>query len=42
MEEKHMLKEDIDKLNIQLVETSACGMVLDITYDGKPIKRVEV
>ena len=34
-------KEDIEKLAIEMVETSACGTVINITYDGKPIKQVE-
>ncbi len=35
-----MTQEDIDNLDVQLVETSGCGMVINITYDGKPIKKV--
>ena len=37
-----MTKEDIDKLNVILVEQNGCGMVIDITHDGKPIKRIEL
>ena len=35
-------KEDIDKLDVRLVEVNGCAMVLDITYDEEPIKRIEI
>lgn len=37
-----MTQEEIVKLNIQLVEVNGCGMVLNITYDGKPIKTLTI
>ena len=37
-----MTKEDIEKLGITLVEQNGCGIILDITYDDKPIKRIEL
>lgn len=35
-------KEDIEKLDVRMVEQSGVGITLDITYNGEPIKRVEV
>jgi len=35
-----MSQEEINKLNIELVEVNACGIELNITYDGKPIKTI--
>lgn len=35
-------KEDIEKLDVRMVEQSGVGITLNITYNGEPIKRVEV
>jgi len=36
------LEEEAEKLNLKLVEQSGLGSTIDILYDGKPIKRVEI
>jgi hypothetical protein len=35
-------KEDIKKLEVSVIEVTGVGTTVDITYDGKPIKRVEI
>jgi hypothetical protein len=35
-------KEDVDKLNINVKEMYSGGMLIDIYYDGKVIKTVEI
>lgn len=35
-------KEDIEKIDVNVIEQSGVGITLDITYKGKPIKRLEV
>jgi hypothetical protein len=35
-------EEDIKKLEVNVREVTGAGTTVDITYDGKPIKRVEI
>jgi len=35
-------KEDIEKIDVKVIEQSGIGITLNITYNGEPIKRVEV
>jgi hypothetical protein len=35
-------EEDIKKLEVNVREVTVVGTTIDITYDGKPIKRVEI
>ena len=36
------LEEEAEKLSLILIEQSGLGCTIDILYDGKPIKRVEI
>jgi len=35
-------EEDIKKLGVNVIEVTGVGITVDITYDGEPIKRVEI
>jgi hypothetical protein len=35
-------EEDIKKLEVSVIEVTGVGTTVDIIYDGKPIKRVEI
>ena len=35
-------KEDIEKIDVNVVNQDGLGITVDITFEGKPIKRVVV
>ena len=37
-----LTQEDINKLDVKFVEANAYAIVLDLTYEDKPIKRIEI
>lgn len=37
-----LTKEDIEKIDVNVVNQDGLGITVDITFEGKPIKRVVI